>query len=76
MGYFFTEVPTVGKHIKIVFEGYLLTYDRTNPSGINTIGVPKVRNDRQKIDGGELLNELILINYTHKNPLKCMLLKH
>ena len=48
MGYFFTEVPTVGKHINIVFEGHLLTYDRTNPSGINTIGVPKVRNDRQK----------------------------
>ena len=33
MSDFFTEVPTVGKHNKIEFQGYLLTYDRTNPSG-------------------------------------------
>ena len=33
MSDFFTEVPTVGKHKKIEFQGYLLTYDRANPSG-------------------------------------------
>lgn len=33
MSDFFTEVPTVGKHNKIIFQGYLLTYDRTNTSG-------------------------------------------
>ena len=29
----FTEVPTLGKHNKILFDGHELTYDRTNPSG-------------------------------------------
>ena len=33
MNDFFTEVPTVGKHNKIEFQGHLLTYDRTHTSG-------------------------------------------